>query len=130
VDVQAAARAWANAWERAWRTLDPGPLEAVYADEAVHRSHPFREPGSPLDYARWAFAEEEGEPEVWFSEPVAAGDRAAVEWWAVAIENGELVTLAGTSVLRLGEDGRVVEQADYWATAPGRTPPWAGWGGR
>jgi hypothetical protein len=128
VDVEAAARAWADAWQRAWRALDPAPLAAVYAEEAVHRSHPFREPGSPLDYARWAFAEEEGEPEVWFGEPIAAGERAAVEWWASAVENGELVSLAGTSVLRFGEDGRILEQADYWATVPGRTPPWDNWG--
>ena len=122
------ARAWADAWERAWRRLDVEPLRAVYADGAVHRSHPFREQGSPLEYARWAFSEEEGEPEVWFGDPVASGDRACVEWWAVVVENGEQVSLAGASVLRVGEDGRVVEQADYWATAPGEARPWAGWG--
>jgi hypothetical protein len=128
VDVVAAARAWADAWQRAWRALDPAPLGAVYAEGAVHRSHPFREPGSPLEYARWAFAEEEGEPEVWFGEPLVAGDRAVVEWWAVVIENGEQVTLAGASVLRFDEDGRAVQQGDYWATAPGRAGPWKGWG--
>jgi hypothetical protein len=94
----------------------------------VHRSHPFREPGNPIDYARWALAEEEGEPEVWMGDPIVAGDRAAIEWWAVVIENGKQVSLAGTSLLRFDTEGRVVDQRDYWGEAPGRTPPWKGWG--
>jgi hypothetical protein len=44
------------------------------------------------------------------------------------VENGELVSLAGVSLLHFDEDGRVVEQHDYWDSAPGRTPPWDGWG--
>ena len=128
MDAEAAARAWVDAWDRAWRALDPAPLAAVYTEDAVHHSHPFREPQSPLEYARWAFAEEEGEAEVWWGEPLVAGDRAAVEWWAVAVENGELTSLAGTSWLHFTADGRVDEQHDYWGTAPGRTAPWAGWG--
>ena len=128
MDADAATRAWIEAWDRAWRTLDPEPLQPVYGEDALHHSHPFREAGSPLDYAAWAFSAEEGEPELWWGEPIVVGDRAVVEWWAVACEQGELTSLAGTSWLRFGSDGRVVEQHDYWGQAPGRTPPWAGWG--
>ena len=127
MDAQAAARAWIDAWTHAWRTLDAELLRPVYTDETVHRSHPFREPGNPIDYARWALAEEEGEPEVWMGDPLVDGDRAAVEWWAVVIENGKEVSLAGTSILRFDADGRVVEQSDYWGTTEGRAEPWAGW---
>jgi len=127
MDSGAAARAWIEAWDRAWRALDPAPLEAVYTPDAVHRSHPFREPQHPLDYARWAFAEEEGEPDLWWGDPLVVGDRAAVEWWAVVVENGEPTSLAGTSWLRFGPDGRVFEQHDYWGTTPERTEPWPGW---
>jgi SnoaL-like protein len=129
VDADAGARAWIDAWTRAWRALDVDLLNSVYTAETVHRSHPFREPGNPLEYARWAFAEEDGEPDVWMGEPIVAGDRAAIEWWAVVIENGKEVSLAGTSIVRFDPDGRVVEQSDYWGNADGRTPPWAGWGG-
>ena len=122
-----AARRWADAWTRSWRAKDPDLLAPVYADGAVFRSHPFRDPQPPLDYARWAYSEEEGEPEVWFGEPLAAGDRAAVEWWAVVVEQGEQVSLAGTSILRFDGEGRVIDQHDYWGTTPGRTPPWEGW---
>jgi len=128
VDAAAAARAWIDAWTRAWRTLDAGLLEPIYTDQTVHRSHPFREPGNPIEYARWAFGEEEGEPEVWMGEPIVTGDRAAIEWWAVVKENGQEVSLAGTSIVRFADDGRVIEQSDYWGSADGRTRPWQGWG--
>jgi hypothetical protein len=128
MDTEAAARAWADAWERCWLALDAELLQPVYTADAVHRSHPFREPGNPIEYARWALGEEEGEPEVWVGDPIVAGDRAAIEWWAVVIENGKLISLAGTSIIRFDEDGRAVEQNDYWGQADGRTPPFPGWG--
>jgi len=128
MDAESAARAWAVAWTRAWRALDADLLKPVYADDAVHRSHPFRAPGNPIEYARWAFAEEEGEAEVWMGDPLVAGDRAAIEWWAVVTENGKQVSLAGTSILRFDADGLTVEQTDYWGQADGRTPPFKGWG--
>src|SRR5256885_1423924 len=83
-----AARAWIDAWSQSWRELDAERLEPVYAANAVHRSHPFREPGNPIEYARWGLSEEEGEPEVWMGEPIVSGDRAAIEWWASVIEHG------------------------------------------
>src|SRR5204863_5369742 len=117
-----------DAWTRSWHAKDPELLAVVYAPDAVFRSHPFRAPQPPLDYARWAFAEEEGDPEVWMGEPLVSGDRAVVEWWAVVVEKGEQLTLAGASVLRFGDDGRVVDQHDYWGSAPGRIRPWETWG--
>ena len=128
MNTDAAARRWIDAWSRSWRELDADLLQPIYTPEAVHRSHPFREPGNPIDYARWALAEEEGEPEVWMGEPLVSGDRAAIEWWAAVIENGKPVTLAGTSLIRFDTDGRVVEQHDYWGQTDGRVPPWPGWG--
>jgi ketosteroid isomerase-like protein len=127
VDTDAAARAWIEAWDRAWRAKNPAPLAGVYAEDAVFRSHPFREPQSPLVYARGAFEEEGAELELWWNDPVVSGDRAFVEWWATLTENDEPVTLAGASVLRFGADGRVVDQHDYWASAPGHIVPWDSW---
>jgi hypothetical protein len=128
MNADAAAGRWIDAWSRAWRALDAELLQPIYTPETVHRSHPFREPGNPIDYARWALAEEEAEPEVWMGEPVVAGDRAAIEWWAVVTENGKEVSLAGTSIVRFGGDGRAVEQTDYWGQTEGRSGPFKGWG--
>ncbi len=55
-----------------------------------------------------------------FGEPLVAGDRAAVDWWAViTATDGSVETIAGTSLIRFGADGRVVEQRDVWAGEPG-----------
>ena len=128
MDAEVAARAWADTWARAWRELNADVLEALYAPNAVFRSHPFREPQNPLDYARWALSEEEGRPEVWMGRPIVAGDRAAIEWWAAVIENGKRITLAGTSIISFGADGRVLEQHDYWGQTDGHRGPFRGWG--
>jgi SnoaL-like domain len=127
MDAAEAARAWADAWARAWPAADPAPLEAVYANDSVYYSHPFRTRQHWRAYAEWAFADQAA-AECRFGEPVAAGDRAAVDWWAVVTaRDGSAETLAGTSLLRFGADGRVVEQRDAWAGQPGRheLPDWA-----
>ena len=69
----------------------------------------------------------ESDVECLFGEPVASGDRAAVEWWGSWVEGGKTLTLAGTSVLRFDENGLVVDQRDYWNEVEGREEPYAGW---
>jgi SnoaL-like domain len=132
VDVEAAARTWADAWRRAWPAKDPDPLAAVYAERAVFRSQPFREPHvgrtGVLDYARWAFADQEGFGGCWFGEPVVSGDRATVEYWAIVVEKGQEVTIAGVALLRFDSDGRVCAQRDYWSLEPGGREPFEEWG--
>ena len=120
MDVEAAARAWVQAWEHGWATGDADEIGALYAAGAVFRSHPFREPErSAAEYARRAFSGEEL-AEVRFGEPVVAGDRVAVEYWAVLSAAGDAETLAGVTVLRFGPDGLVTEHRDYWAMHSGR----------
>jgi hypothetical protein len=58
---------------------------------------------------------------------VAAGDRAAVEWWASWYEDGDDLTMAGVTVLRFRSDGLVVDHRDYWNEVSGREPPFRGW---
>jgi hypothetical protein len=118
---------WIEGWKQAWNALDASFLDGVYADDCVYRSHPFRAPAPPLEYARRVLAEEDA-VDARFGEPVVEGNRAAVEWWATLVEDGKEITLAGCSMLRFGPDGRCVEQRDYWAVADGRRGPFEGWG--
>jgi ketosteroid isomerase-like protein len=123
----AAARRWADVWARGWREHDVDAIAALYADDAVHFSAPFREanrgPGGVREYVEWAFADEV-RAETWFGEPVAAGDRAAVEWWAVSEDSsGREITLAGASLIRFDGDGLVREQYDSWNEEDGRREP-------
>ena len=127
MDVLTAARRWADVWNRAWPTADVGAIAALYAGDADFRSHPFRDRQPPSEYVTWAFADQ-AEAVCRFGEPVAAGERAAVDWWAVVTDtSGAAETLAGTSLLRFRDDGLVVEQRDVWASEPGRRelPDWA-----
>jgi hypothetical protein len=90
-------------------------------------SHPFRASQEPREYVTWAFGDQV-DAECAFGEPIVAGDRAAVNWWAaVTSDNGSVETLAGTSLLRFDTDGLVIEQRDAWAAAAGRheLPDWA-----
>jgi hypothetical protein len=129
--VRAAARRWARTWQSAWEAFDVEAIVALYADDALFSSQPFRTPYRGRDgvreYVSQAFTEE-ADVRAWFGEPVVEGQRAAVEWWAALRENGSDVTLAGTSALRFDDEGRVVEQRDTWNQADGRVDPPSGWG--
>lgn len=130
MEVEEAARRWAETWEHAWPARDSESIAALYAAHAAYRSHPLRdpEPGGAPAYTRREFAVEET-IECRFGEPISAGDRAAVEWWASWVEDEHEVTLAGTTVLRFDERGLVVQHVDYWVQGGGRLSPFAGWGG-
>jgi SnoaL-like domain len=133
MDVNKAVSVWIESWARGWRDHDTAPIAALYADDAVFVSAPFREPlrggAGAAEYARWAFADEAA-VELWFAEPVVGAERAAVPYWAVIRGHGGAEsTLAGISDVRFDPDGRVVEQRDYWTVGEdlAHEPP-DGWG--
>ena len=131
MDASAAVRGWVKGYSTAWEARDAEAVAAMYAENAVYRSLPFREPlhgrAGVLDYTRWAFSSEQ-DADFWFGEPVCEGDRAAVEYWAVILaRDGAISTLAGTVLLRFDAEGRVLEHRDYWALEEGRRTPYEGW---
>lgn len=127
METRAAAERWAKEWALGWREHDARRIAALYADDALFRSAPFRDLDDPRRYAGWAFADEDA-VECRFGEPIVAGDRAIVEYWAVVTSGGNHETLAGIALLRFGPDGRVVGQRDYWHMEEGRREPFEEWG--
>ena len=132
MDATTAAQAWIDGWSRAWPAEDAEAVAALYTDDVVYRSHPEREPhlgrAGVLAYARQAFAEETL-VEARYGRPIAAGDRAAVEYWALLTgEDGEALTLTGAAMLRFAPDGRVAEHREYWTMQRGHSSPPPGWG--
>jgi ketosteroid isomerase-like protein len=130
VDAEAAARRWAETWSRAWLEKDVDAIAALYSHDAVYRALPFREPDRGLVGVRrylTANFDVEEDVECSFGEPIVVGSRAAVEWWGSWIEGGEEVTLAGVTVLRFDEEGKVVDHRDYWNQVARREAPYAGW---
>lgn len=111
---------------RAAEAGDVQPIVDLYAPGATFSSHPFRnaEQGRQgvRGYVESVFASE-SEVRARFGEPIVDGRRAAVSWWAELREEGETITLAGTSVLTFDDAGLVVDQWDTWDRADGRRPP-------
>lgn len=126
-----AACRWASTWERGWAEHDVEAIVGLYADGAVFRTSPFREPGfgpaGVREYVEWAFGDEE-RAETRFAAPVVAGRFATGEWWTVLTAGGKDTTLAGVSLLEFDGNGLVVAQADYWHDEPGRREPHADFG--
>jgi ketosteroid isomerase-like protein len=118
---------WIARYEDAWRSGDAEAAAALFTEDCVFRSHPFRGPEDAREYTLRVFADEE-EVEPRFGEPVVEGDRAAVEYWAAMKEDALDLTLAGCLVFRLAPDGRCSELRDVWTTAPDRLEPPADWG--
>jgi ketosteroid isomerase-like protein len=130
MDVQAAARRWARTWSRAWPEHDVDAIAALYSDDAEYRALAFREPDLGVSGVRRYLQENVGvedDVECWFGTPVASGDRAAIEWWATWVEEGQRLTLAGMTVLRFDDDGQIVDHRDYWNQVERRQPPYQGW---
>lgn len=84
-------------------------------------------PKGAMDYLGPVFADE-SDVRAWFGEPIVDGNRAAIQWWASLIEDGQEITYAGTSVLRFDADGLVADEWDTWNQADERHEPLPGWG--
>ena len=128
MDSQAAARRWAATWTAAWQAHDVEAVVALYAEDCVHRSTPFRRPHrgrqAVRDYVTQAFADEQRIDDVRFGTPVVQGDRACVEYWARFLDQqGRAMTLAGCAMARFDADGRITEAGDYWHLQEGHQPP-------
>lgn len=130
MDVVDAARRWASVWERAWAAKDIDAIAALYAEGAQYRALVLREPelgvAGVRAYLEQIFGEED-DIECRFGEPIASGDRAAVEWWASWTEAGSDLTMAGVTILRFDAAGLVVDHRDYWNQSDRREPPFDGW---
>jgi nuclear transport factor 2 (NTF2) superfamily protein len=130
MDVLEVATRWAQVWERAWPAKDVEAIAALYSDGARYRAYAFRQPDLGVagvrDYLRRNF-DVEHDIQCRFGEPFAAGNRAAVQWWASWIEDGEALTMAGVTVLRFDDEGLIVDHRDYWNSIPQREGPYPGW---
>jgi hypothetical protein len=127
MDAETAARHWADTWSRAWPAGDAEAIVALYAPSLVFRPA-FRELdlAGLRDYIYENLAAEQ-DVECRFGEPIVAGGRAAVQWWASWREDGQELTYAGVCVLRFDDDGKVTEQRDYDNHVEHRQGPYPGW---
>ena len=133
MNAEEAARRWAATWTAAWRAHEVEPIVALYAEDCVHRSTPFRPPHrgrqGVREYVTAAFAEEQRIDDVRLGTPVIQGDRAWVEYWARSWDqHGAAMTLAGCAMARFDAEGLATEVRDYWHVQEGHRPPPDEWG--
>jgi uncharacterized protein (TIGR02246 family) len=77
--------AWLERYRRAWEEGDADAAAALFTEDAVYRSSPFREPHVGRAAIRDYWANATGTQcgtRVLIGRPVIDGDRVAVEWWA------------------------------------------------
>jgi carbonic anhydrase/acetyltransferase-like protein (isoleucine patch superfamily)/ketosteroid isomerase-like protein len=128
METSAAAERWAATWTSAWTSHDVDAVVALYAEDCVHRSTPFRPPHrgrtGVREYVQGAFADESAVISVRFGVPIVDGDRASVEYWTTFRDlDGAPVTLAGSAFAQFNAEGLITEARDYWHTEPGHVPP-------
>jgi SnoaL-like domain len=125
-----AARRWASTWQRAWPERDIEAIVALYAEGVEYRALAFRSPEVGPEGVRAYLSREFGvEDDIAcrFGTPVTSGERSAVEWWASWVEEGQPITLAGSTFLRFDATGLVIDHRDYWSHVDAIQPPHEGW---
>jgi uncharacterized protein (TIGR02246 family) len=120
------AERWASRYAAAWRAGDPDAAAALYAEDVVYRSHPFRDPhrgrAGVRAYSAEAYAAE-SDRTVRIGVAVAAGASAAVEYWTTFAEEGVARTLAGCALLSFDLAGAVTRSREYWHLEDGTFEP-------
>jgi len=122
---------WLAAYRRAWIERDPDAAAALFTEDAPYREQPYDEPFVGRSGVRGYWADvtaTQSEVELEYGTPLVVGNRAAVEWWATLVNDGNEVTLAGSFMLRFDEEGLCSELREYWHFGAGRVQPPPGWG--
>ena len=111
----AALADWMAAYERAWASNDAHEIGALFGDDAVYFTAPFREPWRGRQQIVDGWLDRRDEPGDWSFE------------WQPLLDTPELAIITGTTtyrnpalaysnlwVLRLDTDGRCREFTEWW----------------
>ena len=125
------SREWIDAYSRAWVDADADAVAEIFTEDASYRWHPLREPALGREGIRhyWrTVTATQSDVQVRFGDPVESGRRAAVEFWTIMRNDGEMVTLPGLMLLRFDSDGLCEELRECWNLEPGSHLPPESWG--
>ena len=113
-------QAWLDRYIEAWRSDDPILIESLFADEALYRYDPFREPlvGGPAIAADWLQSPDA--PGSWDAEyrPYAVERDRAVAIGETRYTNGQ--RFANVFVLEFAPDGRCSSFTEVFFLEPVR----------
>jgi uncharacterized protein (TIGR02246 family) len=108
---------WVNGYVRAWNTNDPGEIGALFTEDALYYTAPFRPP--------WRGREQIVEG--WLNRKDEPGE-TAFDWRPVAV-TADVAFIQGTTIyptetfsnlwiVRLDDDGRCREFTEWWMEHP------------
>ena len=124
---------WVDGYGQAWRDKDPDAAAALFTENATYRDHPtgggYRGPDGVREYWTNITAPQEN-PDVRMGTPIVSTDnrRAAVEFWARFVNDGQPVSVIGILFLRFADGGLCEELRETWNFEMGDHAPPADWG--
>jgi len=125
---------WVDGYGQAWRDKDPEAAAALFTEDATYRDHPtgegYRGPDGVRTYWTNITAPQQ-DPDVRMGTPIVSADnrRAAVEFWARFLNDGQPVSVIGILFLRFADSGLCEELRETWNFEMGDHAPPADWGG-
>ena len=113
---------WLDRYVEAWRANEPGPIEALFTDDAVYGYRPWDSDDHTMrgrDAIVSSWLEEPDAPGSWDAhyEPYAVeGDRAVAIGWSRYAPDGDEPerTYHNAYLLRFAPDGRCAEFREYY----------------
>jgi hypothetical protein len=115
--LTAALKVWIDGYVHAWNSNDPGDIGRLFTDQATYSTAPFAPPWQGRDQIIAG----------WLKHPDEAGE-TSFEWEPISVTN-EVSVIKATStypetaysnlwVIKLTEDGRCREFAEWWMENP------------
>jgi uncharacterized protein (TIGR02246 family) len=112
-----ALTAWITAYLRAWNTNDPNDIRALFTDDARYATEPYKPAWEGREHIVQEWLEHRDEPgETTFEwETIVEAEGTAVVRGTTRYPN---TTYSNLWVIKLAEDGRAREFAEWWMEHP------------
>ena len=125
------AATWAENYRVAWETADDDLVVSLFTEDGTYRSLIFEEPHRGHEGVRsyWqGVCATQSNVAVLMGRPFVDGNRVVVEFWTKMAVDGSDVTLVGSLLLIMADDGRCRSLREYWNITEGRVDPPQDWG--
>lgn len=122
---------WVENYRVAWETADVDLAVSLFTEDGTYRNDIYAEPnrGHTGVAEYWAgVTSHQSNVECRMGRPFGDDERVAVEFWTKMAVDGNDITLAGTLLLLMAEDGRCRSLRENFNFTEGRVDPPAEWG--
>jgi hypothetical protein len=105
---------WMAGYDRAWESNDPDDIRALFSDDAVYYTAPFREPWQGVDaiVSGWLGRKDEPGSHEFEWHELLQSDGVTIVQGITRYASGE--TFSNLWILRLDDSGRATEFTEWW----------------